>query len=258
MKTKIVSLLLVCSALAASANPYVILPGDRRIDGVSIRARADRTVLLTREDGQQFTFDPGQYVRAVGPRPDAFNQGMQLLRAGRYDDAIARFETVVRESRFLTWDERALMGMARAHEGKGNPRGALEAYDRLIELNPRASDDIEIRWGRLGALQQTGQSDQVLPEVERFIKEGEAADAARAYLVRGDIRVARNQFEEAVLDYLRTVMFFRRESQIMPAAYLRVAQTLEKMRDNRSREWYRNLVERFPDSEEAETARAKL
>ena len=258
MKRWILMAWLVLGTAASQANPYVVLRDGRRIDGVSIRVRpADRAVILVHDAGQ-VTFTRDQYAQAVGPRPAELDAGLRALQARRWDEAIAQFETVTRQSRFLTWDERAWLGIARAQEGKGDRQAALRAYERLLEINPRAEQEEEVRWGYYRTLVMLRRTDTVLPKLTEWIRDGGRGDAARAYLLRGDLRVAQEQYEEGVLDYLRAVMFFRRETEVMPEAHLRVAETLERMRDNRSREWYRRVVEEFPNSPQATTARAKL
>ncbi len=258
-RTIVAGLLLGVVAWAgAQQAPYVVLRDGRRMEGVSVRVRpGDRSVVLMREDGQ-ITLTRDQVTQVVGPRPDRLDEGMRALRAQRFDEAMAAFEPVTRESRFLTWDEHAWLGIARAQEGKGDNAAALRAYERLLEVNPRAEQRAEVRWGYYRAMAAAGRGDDVLPKLTELIRSGERADAARAYVMRGDLQVARERHEEGVLDYLRAVMFFRREAEIMPEAYLRVAETLEKMRDNRSREWYRRVVQEFPDSSQAAEARAKL
>jgi TolA-binding protein len=90
------------------------------------------------------------------------------------------------------------------------------------------------------------------------IAAGSRADAARAQIMRGDIRAAQNQLELALQDYLRTVVLFKNERASQPEALLKAAQTLEKLRDNRAADMYRKIVEEYSSSPQAATARAKL
>ena len=257
MKRCIVAMLLA-GACVAQAAPRVVLKGGREVEGVSIRAKADGTIVLTRADGQQFTLTREQYVRAEADKPADFDRAVRLVQGKQYDEAIPLLRKIATELRFLTWDERALYALAKAYEGKGAPADAVKAYEELFQVNPEAEKGGEAMWGYFEALLATGREDKLAPRLDAIVREGTRPDAARAQIMRGDQKAKKGQFEEAVLDYLRTVMFYQREAAVLPAAYLKVASTLEKMRDNRAREWYKRLVEEFPESPEAASARDKV
>lgn len=258
MKKRAIFLAVTLGALSVEANPFVVLEGNRRIEGVNIRARRDGTVILLTAQGQEFTFSPDQYVRAVADRPSEYDEGLRSMQAGNFDEAIARFLPIVEKYRYLSWDEQALIALAHAYREKGDTSKSLEAYQSLFRINPNREKEREIRWGYYETLQQAGRTATLVPKLDELIRNGEPVDAAKAYVLRGMVNEANNRLEAAVLDYLRAVMFFGRQAEVMPEAYLRVAQVLEKMRDNRSREWYRNVVEEFPDSPQAEAAKQKL
>ncbi len=248
----------LAAVCAAQAVPRVYLKGGREIDGVSIRAKSDGTIVLTRSDGQQLTLSVEQYDRAEADRPPEYDEAIRLIQAKDYDKAIPLLRKVVDAMRFLTWDERALYAIAKAYEGKGQPADAVKAYEQLFAVNPAAEQGGEPMRGYFEALFAAGRQAVLEPKVDRVIRKGARPDAARAQILRGDMRAAAGRLEEAVLDYLRTVMFFARETAVQPSAYLKTAETLEKLRDNRAREWYKRLVEEFPDSPEAAAARGKV
>jgi TolA-binding protein len=96
------------------------------------------------------------------------------------------------------------------------------------------------------------------PLLNKLIESGARGDAARAQIMRGDVRMAQNQVEAAALDYLRTVVLFESEQASQPEALLKTAQALEKLRDARAKEMYRTLAAKYPSSPQAAEARGKF
>lgn len=245
-------------AAGAQTPPYVVLQGNRVFEGVAIRARADGSVILTTAAGQQMEFPRDQIVRAVAAKPAEFDRAVRAVEAGQHDAAIPVLQRIVREHRFLGWDEQAIVPLARALLAAGNAAGAAQAFEAVLRDRPRLEESPEARWVYLGVLAEAGRTAVLEPKLTQLIREGPPADAARAQMLRGDLRAASDQFETALLDYLRTIFFYSGQRSILPEAYLRAAQTLEKMRDGRAQEWYKRLVDEFPASPEAAEARARM
>ena len=78
--------------------------------------------------------------------------------------------------------------------------------------------------------------------------------------MRGDIQAAQNNLDQAVLDYLRTVVLFQdvKDPMIQGEAHYKAAQTLEALRDQRAKEIYQRLVKEFGSSPYAAQAQGKL
>ena len=85
---------------------------------------------------------------------------------------------------------------------------------------------------------------------QEFDTEGEFG----ALVLRGDLRASQNQLEPAVLDYLRTVVFYQDEPCRAEAMY-KAAETLAKMRDARAKDWYRQVITEYPESPYATQAK---
>lgn len=244
-------------AAAAGEAAYVITTQGQRIDGTDIRAKLDGTITLVTAQGTR-TFMKGQYAKAVADKPPEIDRAAQLVEAKKYDEAIKLLEEVALRYRHLEWDIQALMLLPRVHAMKGDMESAVTAYEKLFAMHGKSREDSDVQWAYFETLLGAGQYDKLEKGLEQLIASGSRTDAARAYLVRGDIRTAQNQLEMAVLDYLRPVVLFASERSVQPMAMLKTAETLEKLRDSRAKEWYKKLVEQFPSSPEANAARAKL
>lgn len=244
-------------AAGAFAQAFVILTNDQRIEGSAIRARPDGTIVLVTATGQ-VEYPPSRVKQAVAPRPPEFDQAVAHLQARRFDEGIKLLRNVVAKSRFLTWDENASKLIGRAQAEKGDLPEAVKAYEEHLRMFPRAEQDSEWLWGYFNALLPAREFDKLEPRLNKLIAEGGRRDAARAQVMRGDIRLENNQVEAAVLDYLRAVMFYESEKDVLPTAIFRAASGLERLRDPRAKDWFQRVAEEFPASPEGVEARKKL
>lgn len=259
LKKRIIAVALamwVCAALAASAA-YVILTDGRRIEGTDIRVTADGSVVLTTARGP-ITFARGQYTQAMADKPAEWDRVQQLVQARQYDQAIPILNDLARRYSRLGWDIQALSLLARVQMAKGDAAAAVATYDNLIRANPAVRENSELMWGFRQALLAAKQFDRLATDLSEVISKGSRTDAARAQIMRGDIKMAQNQVEGAVLDYLRTVIFFESERTVLPEALLKAAKGLEQLRDPRAKEMYRRVAQEFPNSPQAAEARAKI
>lgn len=259
--TRLVLILLAAAFFAASAwaAPFVELPDGRRVEGSAIRALSNGDINLTTPAGVR-TFPRGSYRRAVAAKPAEFDQAVAALRANRHDDAIRLLEGIATRFRFLDWDVQALKLLPQALMAKGDAEEAVKAYDRLFQVAPGERQNSDVAWGQRNAMLKAKQYPALLRQLDAVAASGSRPDAARAQIMRGDIHVAQNNLDLAVLDYLRTVLMFAdvRDSEIQGEAHFKAAQTLETLRDPRARDIYRRLVENHGSSPFAAQARGKL
>ncbi len=251
----IMPVLLVWPVVSDAA--HVILNDGRRIDGTDIRARARGDVILTTERGD-LTFTQDQIQEAWADRPRELDQARQHMQARRYDEVISTLEDVVRRYRHLSWDLEALAMIGRANNAKGDHSAALSSFERLFQSAPARRDDPDVRWGYYEALLGAENFDRLEDYLNDIISDGPRSEAARAQVMRGDLKRARGMTEAGLLDYLRTVVLFKAESDVQAEATFKAGEALEEMRDQRAREMFRKVVEEHGDSRYARQAREKL
>lgn len=242
---------------AATAAPYVVLQGNRRMEGISIRARADGAVILVTAQGPM-EFPRSQIVQAVAVRPAELDHAIRAVHARQFDAAIPVLEKIVQDMRWLTWDEVAVLPLTRALMDKGEPARAVSAFEGVLRYRPDLDKNLDARWLYLRALAAAGKAGDLEPRLNALIQTGPRPEAARAQILRGDLRFAAGQFEAALLDYLRAVRFYEAERALMPEATLKVARSLDKLRDTRAGTWYKKVVDDYPASPEAVEAKGKL
>ena len=128
-------------------------------------------------------------------------------------------------------------------------------YEELFKLQPKRMDNLKDRSSYMQALLGSGRIQQVAQMVDEDIASGSREAAARAQIVRGDMKAASGQHEEALLDYLRTALLFKAQTAVLPEATYKTGVALKNLNDPRADEYFKKVIDEFPDSEFAELAK---
>lgn len=243
---------------AAQTPPYVRLKTGQVIEGTGIRAKLDGSITIDKE-GVSRTFTADQVAEAVAARPNEYVQAQKLIASGSIDQAIPLLEQITREYRRLGWDIQAQKVLGDALLKNGDAAGAVAAFEKLFRSSPEAETAPDVALGYFEALIANGQYDKVGRKADEFAASGSREHAAKAQIIRGDVKAAQGQLDEALLDYLRTAYYFKKQGEAAAEGFLKAAETLEKLKDNtRARELYQKVVEQYPGSAAAQKARAKI
>ncbi len=262
MKTsKWIPAALIISLFAASAwaAPYVVLKDGRRMEGTAIRALPNGDINLTTQMGIQ-TIPAAQVAQAVADKPAEFAQAEAAVKAKRYDEAVKLLNTVITRYRHLNWEVEGVRLLAQAQYEGGDSAAAVQSYDKLFQLDPNEKTVGTTVWNQRRAMLSAGQYQALIRQLDAVAASGSRADAARAQTMRGDILLAQNNLDGAVLDYLRTAVMFTdvRDADVMGEATFKAAQTLEQLRHPHAKEMYRKVVSDYGQSSYAAQARQKL
>lgn len=236
---------------------YVILADGRRMEGSAIRARANGDVILTTERGE-LTFPRGEYREAWAARPAELDRARQQLQAGNFDAVISGLEGVVTQFRHLSWDVEALALIGRAQNEKGDYSAAVSSFNQLFQRAPARREDRAIRWPFYRALLGTGDLERLERELNELIAGGDREDAARAQIMRGDIKKERGLGDAALLDYLRTVVLFQAQQDVQAEALYKAGVVLAERRDPRANDMFRRVVQDHANSPFARQARERM
>lgn len=249
-----IAVMVLLGTVAGSYGAYVLTPSGQRVDGSDIRAKSDGEIILTTPQGTR-SFLKGQYAKAVADKPADMDKAVQLVAAKQYDEAIKLLEDVAVRYHFLDWDNQARAMLPKIYIQKGDFASAISSYEKLFALSPKSKEDIEIQMSYRQALLDAKQYDKLEALLNSVIGAGTRSDAARAFLMRGDIRASQGQAEQAVLDYLRVVLLFEGEKDVQPEALFKTTEALKALRDPRAPEFSKKLVEQYPDSPYAQKNR---
>jgi len=257
VQVSLMALLFAFGTVDVSHAATVILSNGTRVEGTTIRASRNGDIILTTAAGQQ-TFPKGQYTKAIADKPPAFDQARTLAGQGKHDEAIALLEKIAVEYRFLEWDNNAMNAIAQIETTRGNHAAAVEVYERLLRQAPELKEDANVQVAYRSALLSAKMFDKLMPVLDQVISKGSRSEAAKAQIMRGDVRMSQGQLDAAVMDYLRTAILFEAETTIQPEALFKAGEGLEQLRDPRAKDMYRKLVQNYPTSTFAQEARSKM
>ena len=237
--------------------PFVINSAGTQIDGAAIQSSADGTIVLTTLNGQALTFRPETYRQAFTDKPKEMFQVEAMAKSGDLAGAAAVLRRVKEQYAFLGWDLRAAQMLARVELAQKNFPAALAEYEALFIAQPQLKKIPTERANYMQALLGAGQIKETAALVDEDIVSGSREAAARAQIVRGDMKAASGQYEEALLDYLRTALLFTEQSGVLPEANYKTALALKRLNDPRAMEYFQRVMTEFPDSEFAEMAKGE-
>ena len=250
------ALWLAAGGAASSPAAYVIAPNGQRMTGDDIRANNKGEITLIIGQSERI-FLPGQYTQAMADEPAEYDQARQLIEDGKAAQAIPLLNNLVAKFKWLGWDVKATQLLAEVDVQQGNPAAAIKRCEQMQALYPALKDDADFQGafyqGRIAAKQY----DRVEPLLKSAIASGTRAQAARAQLQRGDLRLAQGRAEDAALDYLRTALLFETEKELHPEALYKAAVALRQLNDKSS---FNLLLQKlktlYPDSPYAKRAGA--
>ena len=257
-RTLLLACLLAGFAVAASAAPYVILKGGRRVEGTRLRAKPDGTLILTTAAGNQ-EIPAGRYEKAVADKPAELEAALRAAQAQKWDEAIPALEKIAKEYRFLDWDIVAQKHLAEALLKKGDAEGAVRTYAALIAASEEEKNNVDTQWGYRRAMLAAKQYAALGRQLDVVVSSGSRIEAAKAQNMRGEIELAQNNLEAALLEFLRTEMLFAdcKDPQVLGEACFRAAQCLEKLRDPRAADMYRKVAAEYRSCTFASEAASK-
>jgi TolA-binding protein len=245
-------------ATGAQAAPRVVFADGTEKEGTDIRANSKGDITLTTPQGT-FTYTRGQYKEAIADPPAELAQIKGLLEAKNYAAAITALEAVAVKYRFLKYDVIARSQIARVHLLQNKPKEAIDALEALFRDLPEAKSDSATVWIYLQAL---GKGDdaakaKLIPMLDTMVKSPNRSDAARAQIMRGDLKMAAGDVRGAAREYLRTVVLFEAEQEAQPEALFKAGDALERMKDARAKRMFGKLIKDYADSEYAAEARKR-
>jgi len=254
---KTIAFFLILLAEVAQAAPFVINSAGNRVNGSAIQSAADGTVLLTTLNGQTLTFRSGAYRQAFADQPKEMLQIETLVKQKNLIEVAQILRLVKEQYRFLGWDQRAGLMLARVYLPLKQFEDSAREYEELFAAHPKFKKSLKERSNYMQALLGAGRINEVAQMIDEDIASGSREAAARAQVVRGDMKAASGQYEEALLDYLRTAILFRAQTAVLPEATYKTALALKNLNDPRAAEYFQKVIDEFPKSEFAELAKGE-
>ncbi|MBC8207127.1 MAG: hypothetical protein ISR85_03980 [Kiritimatiellales bacterium] len=255
---KRICLLIMFLASGVSAAPFVINSAGKQVDGSAIQSAPDGTVSLTTLSGQTLTFRKGTYRQAFADKPKEMVRVEELVKQKNLIAVVEILRRVKEEYQFLGWDQRASLMLARVYLPMRQFEDSAREYEELFAVQPNLKTVPKERANYMQALLGAGRTEEVAKMIDEDIASGSREAAARAQVVRGDMKAAGGQYEEALLDYLRTAILFKAQTAVLPEATYKTALALKNLNDPRAAEYFQKVMDEFPKSEFAELAKGEM
>jgi TolA-binding protein len=180
-----------------------------------------------------------------------------LLEQKKYDEALKLYAEV----RHPTGKDFRLLALLHAGQAAGHLARWAESLrwlEQAAELAAHSPLLIEVMYGQAQAKQNLGQGAEALRLCQQVIAKSDGELAARAQLMIGQIQVEEGRHAEAVKSFYQVAYgysYARWQAEAMYAA----GQSLEAVKNvPQAIKQYRELVEKYPQSEKAPAARQRI
>lgn len=263
-------LLLVAGALVFAeslAAQTIVLKTGQRVETQGVRRSGDKVMGKVEIAGT--TGEVGHDVSAIAkiefPEPQGIKRAAEFLAQDEPEKALADINPVItfyesfRDIPGAWWARAAVIKVS-----------ALAALQRDAEAEPLAamiqrnvSDPETARAANLriaSSLVKRQEYDKAAQLVDVAIKESTRPDVlADAWVTKGNVLLAQNQWDAALLAFLRVPVFYRDEKLYMPQALLGSARAYRRLEDKeRAKKTLNELIAGFPKSAEAAAAKTEL
>jgi hypothetical protein len=243
------------SALAQVDGKIMTIPDNRVLAG-QLKWKASGKMYEIRQASGVIMTMPLDKIGAVKmTKPPAALDGLvRSVQSGAAGAAVPGLEQIVKDYEMLEYDLVAGRWLAEAYLKTARPDDAIRICDQVSQFRPKSAlplDFVRVYWDALLAARQYPKLEEQLGGV---IAEGSRDVAAVAQNKRGDMKMEKKEFKDALVDgYLRTVVLFEDAKAAQPEALYKAAQCFDQLGQATYAERMRKkLLAQFPQDSYAE------
>ncbi len=251
----------VLGASVAAAASTVYLSGGKSVAIKTIRWNAaNREYVVQPASGSDATLSLplADVVRLEIDAPPEMTRVRDLMKDNRAQDAIPILQGIVTSYAMLNWDNTAREWLARIYVQNKEPAKAIAMVEAILAAGGSKNLSPGLRQKYWEALIAAKQPDKAAKDLDAAIATGPRELVPIAQVTRGDLRRAAGHKEEALDDYLRTVLFFENAGDIRAEALAKAAALLDELGDSHGGELRQKLKDQYPDSDLAKKAPEKV
>ena len=245
----------------------ILLQTGQRIETQGLRRDGDMVMAKVQigTGSGEVGYHVPQIAKVEFPEPGALKKAADLLTQGQADKALAEIDPVVnyyspyKDVPGNWWAQSALIKVsALAAQQKEKEAEALAS-----EIEKSAKDQDMARAAQLrlvAALVRANQLDKAMTICDGALKSStDPTTLANAWIAKGDILLARKDFDEALTAYLHVPIFYQDEKLFQPAALLGSGRAYRRLNDkDRAKKSFNELIAAYPKSAEATAAQNEL
>jgi tetratricopeptide (TPR) repeat protein len=269
------TLALVFLVIAASASAQNIVMKDGKVIATKGMKREGNSIIATveipgGEAGQApktgaLGYSLALIARLDFPEPPQLRTAPDLATHGKGAEALAQLEPVVRYYEGFGdvpgswWADAALLkAQVLASLGRDQEAAPIAEQVARTATEPETVRAAEVQLAM--ALVRKGSHAQALEIAERVLKESKRPGTlAAAGIIKGECLLAKKEWEDALLSFLQTPVFYPGERMAVPLAMLGAGRAHFGMEDfPRAKATLNELIKAYENSPEAAQAQAEL
>lgn len=197
------------------------------------------------------------------PKSELFHEALFLLgeaqyRRGDYDAAIASLSRVRKEAPRHQVMPKVLFRLGLALGQRERWKESNEVLAALAKTYPQFENLPESELWRGRALARLGEARDARAALERTLAKDRGALSAQAHLELGHLNRAAHELDAALSEYLKVAVLYA-DGELVSEALCCAGAVLEEQGDKqRAVDQYKEIVEKYPKSRSAPTARQRL
>ncbi|MCG3149235.1 MAG: hypothetical protein PCFJNLEI_02695 [Verrucomicrobiae bacterium] len=218
----------------------------------------------------EFTTLISDIIRAVVVKPESFDKSLAAFRAGKNQDALTGFKTLV--ERYgglpLPWAEESILRLGEVQIALKDFVGAKRTFDSFKTLYPKSSyvAVLDAKYARmLFEQRQPDQARQLIqgildPLLKReFLTEDQETGIAEGLILLGDCHLAAGNADDALDSYLKVVTLFDISDDHTAEAKYKAGKIFEEKKNwRRAKQIFEELVRDYPTFAFTEDVKKRL
>ncbi len=184
--------------------------------------------------------------------------GQRYFDQEKWDAAAVAFQALLHASSDYPNPERVWFKIAECSEAAGKAVEAITRYQTVVETAPSSALAVEAQYRMARLHEEQNQPEKAFKLYEEAANANIGDAAARARFRLGELYENQEDFTAAAKSYMRVAILFLHE-ELSPESLWRAGQCFQKAaRLDQARKTYEELVEGYPDSDQAAKAKEQL
>lgn len=204
-----------------------------------------------------FSFQRTRFADGPLAGDAAFMEAESLFKQGQYREALTAYGQV-KNTTGQDFDVLALLHAGQAAGRLGQWEASLKWLDTAAAKFPQSSYLPEIHYEQALARQKLGRTDEALELYESVTAQTDREVAARARFMIGEIHFEKKDHAEAIRNFFK-VAYGYGYAEWQAAAHFEAGRCFEVLgKTEQARKSYQEIVDKYPKSDRAQDARARL
>jgi len=224
---------------------YVIDTAKNTIYGIGISADEKGTISLKLVRGGNQKFKKGKYLSAHCPKPKILKKAVKLAKEKKFDEALNSLKKAFSSYCYLGWAGEISLLRSKLYKRSKKFKDAQKVIREGMRfpMNTKSKDalkraEIDI----LISLKHYDKAETALKNLNSL----ESETVIFRNSSTGKILEAKGLKEEAVLQYLKTILLFSKSHKPRKDAYKQVIRLLKDMNDNRYKDFAKQMKADYP------------